>query len=257
MGHQAGLRRGGGVRRHGERPFRGSSGRDPAGVRGLRGPGRAANAGDRHRSEDKMARGRPCRSTAPRRCPEGHRLLGAGRGVGRAPRRGLRRRALLHRHPQAHGSDLEAGALGGRRRLGNRRVPCWGSAAVIGSSSVVLANLAYLIGAVVLAVIGGTFVWLRHRQPKSVDANVASFTRGLRALAPDSEPVHHLPEVEVPETPRTQPRASGLRIIRTEPEPGDPAQDTTGQEHSGHQLPGQQLPGTVEDAGQPAGAESG
>ncbi len=53
------------------------------------------------------------------------------------------------------------------------------------SSAVVLSNLAYLIGAVVLAIIGGLVVWLRHRQPKSVDANVESFHRGLRALAPD------------------------------------------------------------------------
>ncbi|HEY3810726.1 MAG TPA: hypothetical protein VGL49_04760 [Acidimicrobiales bacterium] len=54
------------------------------------------------------------------------------------------------------------------------------------SSSVVLSNLAYLIGAVVLAIIGGLAVWLHHRQPKSVDANVESFNRGLRALAPEA-----------------------------------------------------------------------
>jgi hypothetical protein len=54
------------------------------------------------------------------------------------------------------------------------------------SSGVVLSNLAYLIGAVVLAFIGGLVVWLFHRQPKSVDANVESFQRGLQAIAPDS-----------------------------------------------------------------------
>jgi hypothetical protein len=54
------------------------------------------------------------------------------------------------------------------------------------SSGVVLSNLAYLIGAVVLAFIGGLAVWLHHRQPKSVDANVESFQRGLQAIAPDS-----------------------------------------------------------------------
>jgi hypothetical protein len=54
----------------------------------------------------------------------------------------------------------------------------------------VLSNLAYLIGAVVLAFIGGLAVWLHHRQPKSVDANVESFQRGLQAIAPDaSRPV--------------------------------------------------------------------
>ncbi len=54
------------------------------------------------------------------------------------------------------------------------------------SSAVVVSNLAYSSGAVVLAIIGGLIVWLRHRQPKSVDANVESFHRGLRALAPDA-----------------------------------------------------------------------
>jgi hypothetical protein len=59
---------------------------------------------------------------------------------------------------------------------------------VTASSSVVLSNLAYLIGAVLLAIIFGLLVWLRHRKPKSIDANVESFNRGLRALAPDREP---------------------------------------------------------------------
>ncbi len=58
---------------------------------------------------------------------------------------------------------------------------------MIASSATVLANLAYLIGAVVLAIVVGLLVWLRHRQPKSVDANMASFRRGLSALAPDAE----------------------------------------------------------------------
>jgi hypothetical protein len=59
---------------------------------------------------------------------------------------------------------------------------------VIASSGTALSNLAYLIGAIVLAVIGGFAVWLRHRKPKSVDANMASFKRGLNALAPDVRP---------------------------------------------------------------------
>ena len=49
---------------------------------------------------------------------------------------------------------------------------------MIASSATVLANLAYLIGAVVFAVIIGGLVWLRHRQPKSVDANMALFRPG-------------------------------------------------------------------------------
>jgi hypothetical protein len=64
---------------------------------------------------------------------------------------------------------------------------------MMASSSTVLSNLAYLIGAVVLAVIGGLAVWLHHRQPKSVDANMASFRRGLNALAPDANPAPGAP----------------------------------------------------------------
>lgn len=56
---------------------------------------------------------------------------------------------------------------------------------VVASSSTALANLAYLIGAVVFAAVIGVLIWLRHRPPKSVDANMASFRRGLSALAPD------------------------------------------------------------------------
>jgi hypothetical protein len=59
---------------------------------------------------------------------------------------------------------------------------------VIASSSTVLSNLAYLIGAVVVAIVAGLAVWLHHRQPKSVDASMASFRKGLSALAPDESP---------------------------------------------------------------------
>lgn len=82
---------------------------------------------------------------------------------------------------------------------------------MIASSSVVLSNLAYLIGAVVFAVLGGFAVWWRHRTPKSVQANISSFNRGLRALAPDDEDARPLPEPGV----RIEARPSGVRTIRT------------------------------------------
>lgn len=132
------------------------------------------------------------------------------------------------------------------------------SAGLIASSSVVLANLAYLLGAVVLAVISGTFVWLRHRQPKSVDANVSAFNRGLRALAPDSLPAEppgagsrtgegaDARTGPVANTPRhIEARPGGLRVIRTEidlSEHHDPVSGDAGPE---------------EAAGQRAGADSG
>ena len=51
-------------------------------------------------------------------------------------------------------------------------------------ASVVLSNLAYLAGAVVIAILISSVLVLRQRKPRSVEANVESFHRGLRALAP-------------------------------------------------------------------------
>lgn len=86
---------------------------------------------------------------------------------------------------------------------------------MIASSATVLANLAYLIGAVVLAVVVGLAVWLRHRQPKSVDANMASFRRGLSALAPDSDgPASAARQAEVA---RIRPVPAELTHVRVEP----------------------------------------
>ena len=53
------------------------------------------------------------------------------------------------------------------------------------ASPVVISNLLYLVGAMVMAIIGGMIVVLRHRKPKSVEANITTFSRGLRALAPE------------------------------------------------------------------------
>jgi hypothetical protein len=55
-------------------------------------------------------------------------------------------------------------------------------------ASVVIQNLAYLVGALVVAAVLGLAVTMRHRRPRSVEANVESFNRGLRALSPDAEP---------------------------------------------------------------------
>jgi hypothetical protein len=55
------------------------------------------------------------------------------------------------------------------------------------TASVVMSNLVYLIGAVVLAIIGGLLVVRYHRKPTSIESNVATFSKGLRALAPESD----------------------------------------------------------------------
>lgn len=112
---------------------------------------------------------------------------------------------------------------------------------MIASSSTVLANLAYLIGAVVLAVIGGLIVWLRHRQPRSVDANMASFRRGLSALAPDARSASGATIRRSDGAVR--PPMVGLTHVRIEPSPaaarsgagdGSVAEEVAGDGAGGH-----------------------
>ncbi|MDE3206005.1 MAG: hypothetical protein KGQ66_17495 [Acidobacteriota bacterium] len=83
------------------------------------------------------------------------------------------------------------------------------------SSTTVLSNLAYLIGAVVLAILVGLGVWLRHRQPKSVDATISSFRRGLSALAPEEGG----PQSRPADTPRIRATPVGLSHVRLEDSP--------------------------------------
>lgn len=110
-----------------------------------------------------------------------------------------------------------------------------------GSSSVVIGNLAYLVGAVVLAVVLGFVVWYRHRPPRSVESNVESFHRGLRALAPDERTVRPVGSTarptptglriqpantgEVDEEPETAPTidTDGATVSEPEIDAGDPA----------------------------------
>lgn len=54
--------------------------------------------------------------------------------------------------------------------------------------AIVVSNLMYLVGAVAAIVFFSLIVVLRHRRPKSIEANMKSFNRGLRALAPDHSP---------------------------------------------------------------------
>lgn len=54
--------------------------------------------------------------------------------------------------------------------------------------AIVVSNLMYLVGAVVAMVLLSTVVVVRHRRPKSIEANMKTFNRGLRALAPDTSP---------------------------------------------------------------------
>ena len=81
---------------------------------------------------------------------------------------------------------------------------------MIASSGTVLSNLAYLIGAVVVAATAGFGIWFRHRQPKSTDATMASFRKGLSALAPD------LTSGSPPAGGRARPVTPSLTHVRVE-----------------------------------------
>lgn len=116
------------------------------------------------------------------------------------------------------------------------------------SSATVLANLAYLIGAVVLAVLGGIAVWWRHRKPTSVDANVASFKRGLMALAPE-----HDPEGRGSAGSRGRPRRYRPGPPSVTARPGVPDRAGASARVRVHQ-PG---PASGEEAGEPSGGPPG
>lgn len=49
-----------------------------------------------------------------------------------------------------------------------------------------MSNLIYLVIAVVLSLVGSLILWMRTRQPKSVEAGIEQFSKGLKALAPDA-----------------------------------------------------------------------
>jgi hypothetical protein len=50
--------------------------------------------------------------------------------------------------------------------------------------AVQIQNLLYLVGAIGVATLWSSALYLlRHRKPPSMEADIASFTRGLRALA--------------------------------------------------------------------------
>ena len=48
-----------------------------------------------------------------------------------------------------------------------------------------MSNLIYLVMALVLSGVGWLIIWMRHRQPTSVEYGIEEFNRELRALAPE------------------------------------------------------------------------
>ena len=101
-----------------------------------------------------------------------------------ASRRGVRRRALLHRHAERDRADLEAGALDGRVRLGVERAshPAGSTTLAVGLGT----HVAFLLFAVLASALGIAVVLLRNRRPTSMEHSIDEFERGLRALAPET-----------------------------------------------------------------------
>jgi hypothetical protein len=52
-------------------------------------------------------------------------------------------------------------------------------------AGMVLANLLYVVGAIVVATIVSAFVLLRHRRPRSLESSIEMFSRELKALEPE------------------------------------------------------------------------
>jgi hypothetical protein len=63
-----------------------------------------------------------------------------------------------------------------------------------------LSNLLYVAAAIVAAIVISALIALRHRRPKSLESGIESFSRELRALAPEldgAEPGASRPEARV------------------------------------------------------------
>jgi hypothetical protein len=66
-------------------------------------------------------------------------------------------------------------------------------------------SVLFLLGVVVLSLLGGLVLWLRERSPQSMEAHMKAFERQLEALSPESPPEHPRPRP----SHRTRTRGSG------------------------------------------------
>lgn len=48
-----------------------------------------------------------------------------------------------------------------------------------------MSNLAFVMGAVLLSIVGTLIILYRHRKPRSMESGIEEFSRELRALAPE------------------------------------------------------------------------
>ncbi len=93
---------------------------------------------------------------------------------------------------------------------------------MIGALQLHLGPLYYLVVPVVVAVVLIVLVALRHRRPKSLEANVESFSRGLQALSPGGHPGKRRGR-RTPLPAVTPPRPPARTVGPTAPAPRRPA----------------------------------
>lgn len=59
-----------------------------------------------------------------------------------------------------------------------------------------MSGLMFLLVALLLSVVGSVALWLRHREPTSVERSVEDFSREMHALAPPRSPRADRPQPE-------------------------------------------------------------
>jgi hypothetical protein len=62
-----------------------------------------------------------------------------------------------------------------------------------------VSGLVFLLVALLLSVVGSLALWLRHREPTSVERSVDDFSREMHALAPPAPPNEPAPDRRRPE----------------------------------------------------------
>lgn len=68
--------------------------------------------------------------------------------------------------------------------------------------------LLYIVVPVLIVAAAATLVWVRNRQPTSLEHGVDSFRREMDALSPDATPLHGR-RVDAPDRPRPPRRPPG------------------------------------------------
>lgn len=75
-----------------------------------------------------------------------------------------------------------------------------------------MTSVAFLLIVVVVCAIGGLVLWVRHREPTTLESGLDAFKREMDALAPVAgEPEPKLRRVKRPTRPGRPPDASGGR----------------------------------------------